>query len=256
MAPQRAVYMILNILIAGLLFSMVLVTLWLHIAVRALAEGREEELATRVVLKPIIAETQAQAFADRIKKKHPDLNVTLITPAEARTLLALQEPWMKNLSEVEVASLPTTIEIRDPKALSQPQRLTALQDELRQSPETDFLVFNDFLFERFALFLASARGYARGAAVFQVHQRGDRLLDDVPAATAVHVDDEGHAARVVFVDGVVEPDGPRQVHHGSAYSVRHAAHSYVLEKSRKNQRESHRRGDQLHCWPARKNRAQ
>ena len=84
----------------------------------------------------------------------------------------------------------------------------------------------------------------------------DKRIADLERERVGVVDDEGHAARVVFVDGVVEPDGPRQVHHGSAYSVRHAAHSYVLEKSRKNQCETHRRGDQLHGWPARKNRAQ
>ena len=47
---------------------------------------------------------------------------------------------------------------------------------------------------------------AGGTAVLQIQQSGDGLVDDVAAATAVDVDDHGHATRIVFVDRVVEPD--------------------------------------------------
>jgi hypothetical protein len=161
-APRRAAYMFLNVVAGGLLFSIVLLALWLHSAVESIARGREQELATRVVLKPIVGESQAQAFAERLESQHPGLDVAVIGPPEARALLALQEPWMKNLPEVEVASLPTTLEIRDPEAFSNPQRLMKLHEELRAAPETDFIVFNDFLFDRFATFVRSARGYAGG----------------------------------------------------------------------------------------------
>jgi len=54
---------------------------------------------------------------------------------------------------------------------------------------------------------------ARGAAVLEVDQRGDRLLDDVPTTTTVHVDDERDATRVVLVRRVVEPLGPGKMLH-------------------------------------------
>src|SRR5690606_36872091 len=45
---------------------------------------------------------------------------------------------------------------------------------------------------------------ARGAPVVEVAERQQALVDDVAARPAVHVDDEGDAAGVVFVGGVVE----------------------------------------------------
>ena len=45
---------------------------------------------------------------------------------------------------------------------------------------------------------------AGGAAVFEVAQRADRQLDEPAAAGAVHLRDEGHAARVVFIGWVVQ----------------------------------------------------
>ena len=42
--------------------------------------------------------------------------------------------------------------------------------------------------------------------MFEVDQCGDRLVDDVAAASAVHVDDHGYPARIVLVRGVIQPD--------------------------------------------------
>ena len=44
------------------------------------------------------------------------------------------------------------------------------------------------------------------AAMLEVQQGGDRLVDNVPAAPAVHVHDHGHTTCIMFVRGVVEPD--------------------------------------------------
>ena len=46
---------------------------------------------------------------------------------------------------------------------------------------------------------------ALGAAVFQVQQRGDGLLDDVAAPSAVHIGHHRHATRVMLERGVVQP---------------------------------------------------
>src|SRR5699024_3845491 len=45
---------------------------------------------------------------------------------------------------------------------------------------------------------------ARRTTVLEVREGGEGLVDDVPAAAAVHVDDEGDAARVVLVRRVVQ----------------------------------------------------
>ena len=69
-------------------------------------------------------------------------------------------------------------------------------------------------------------------AVLQVHQRGDRLFDDVTALAAVHVDDERDAARVVFESGIVETDGSRSTLHGRPFAlatVRDAEHPKQLD---------------------------
>ena len=54
--------------------------------------------------------------------------------------------------------------------------------------------------------VTAARLGTLSTAVFKVEQRGDRLVHDVAATTAVHVDDHGHPARVVLVRGVIKPD--------------------------------------------------
>ena len=53
--------------------------------------------------------------------------------------------------------------------------------------------------------VAGVRFGALGAAVLHVQQRRDGLVDDVAAATAVHVGDHRDTTRVVLVGGVVQP---------------------------------------------------
>ena len=51
---------------------------------------------------------------------------------------------------------------------------------------------------------------AAGAAVGEIFEYLETLTDDPVAPPAVHVDDEAHAAGVVFGRGVVEPLGGRE----------------------------------------------
>ena len=73
----------------------------------------------------------------------------------------------------------------------------------------------------------------RSTAVLQVQQCGDRLVDDVAAAAAVHIDDECDTTGVVFVRRVVQTDatgrtvshsrltrGARKLRHASAFKNR------------------------------------
>ena len=53
--------------------------------------------------------------------------------------------------------------------------------------------------------VAGVRLRALGAPVLQVQQGGDGLVDDVAAATTVHVGHHRHAARIVLERGVVQP---------------------------------------------------
>ena len=57
----------------------------------------------------------------------------------------------------------------------------------------------------------AGRGFAAaGAAVQQVDQDAQPLLDDRVRAAALDVDDEADAAGVVLVDGIVQTDSPRR----------------------------------------------
>jgi hypothetical protein len=51
--------------------------------------------------------------------------------------------------------------------------------------------------------VTAARLRALGAAMFKVEQRGNRLVDDVAATAAVHIDDHRYPARIVLERGVV-----------------------------------------------------
>ena len=54
--------------------------------------------------------------------------------------------------------------------------------------------------------VTAARLGSLGSAMFKVEQRGDGLIDNVSGASAVHIDDHGHSARIVLECGVVQPD--------------------------------------------------
>ena len=55
----------------------------------------------------------------------------------------------------------------------------------------------------------AGRGFAAaGAAVQQVHQDPQPLLDNRVRAAALDVDDEADAAGIVLVDGIVQTDAP------------------------------------------------
>ena len=68
---------------------------------------------------------------------------------------------------------------------------------------------------------------ALGAAVLEVHQRGDCLIHDVAAAAAVHVDDHGHPARVMLECGVVEPDAVGRHSHLTLHQYFPPQHSRI-----------------------------
>ena len=51
-----------------------------------------------------------------------------------------------------------------------------------------------------------------GAAMFHVQQSSDGFVNDVAGAAAVHINDHGHAACVVLVCGVIEPDTAGHIH--------------------------------------------
>jgi murein DD-endopeptidase MepM/ murein hydrolase activator NlpD len=161
--PRRIAYILLAGLTAALLLYLVLLALWTRGLLESLLEGRSRDLATRVVLKSSVSDEQAQQFADRVRTQSPHLELTLIGRDEARTLLALQEPWMKNLPDVEIAELPAIVEIRHPDALTTSAALLNLHEWLRSQAETDFLVFNDYQYDRLYSFAAAARGY--GSAI-------------------------------------------------------------------------------------------
>lgn len=72
---------------------------------------------------------------------------------------------------------------------------------------------------------------ARGAAVLEIHQRHDRLVDDVATAPPMHVHDERHAARVVLVAWVVETHRSRSLLHSSPHFAHEGCTHYPSSMS-------------------------
>lgn len=159
LVPRRIAYLALSAVTAALLLYIVLLAVWTRGLLEHLLDGRSRDLPTRVILKSSVSDEQARELADRIRTASPSLDIAVIGRSEARALLSLQEPWMKSLPDVEVAELPPLLEIRHPDAITSPGALLNMQEMLRAAPETDFIMFNDYMFDRLHTFAVAARGY-------------------------------------------------------------------------------------------------
>ena len=147
--------------------ALALNALWLAAGVRHVVDGRVADVVTRVALKAGVSAKDAEALAARLRAETPGVDVTLIGEEEARTLLSLQEPWMKDLPAVEIGRLPTLLEIRHPARLDSPTAVYAYNQALERLPECDFVEFNATGYDGMVSLLRNVRGYARlSAAVF------------------------------------------------------------------------------------------
>jgi hypothetical protein len=115
--------------------------------------GREMPIIA--VLREHVTDAQAQALAERLRKQSPALEAAVISRREARSLLALQEPWLKQLPEMLVGELPLIVELRHPGLFTAAREIDTFLDSLRSQPEVEFVIFNNVGHERVedALFL-------------------------------------------------------------------------------------------------------
>jgi hypothetical protein len=158
---QRILYVLLNSLALGFALFIVLLVLWARAGIESAISGRENDMAIRAVLKQDVKDAPTRAFVDRLAKETQGLDVALIGRAEARSLLALQEPWMKNLPEIDVGELPAMVEIHHPALLRSRKSVETFVDRLAREPEVEFVVFNATGYDKLIRFVAAVRSYAR-----------------------------------------------------------------------------------------------
>lgn len=141
---------------------MALAMLWVSSAVHPLLQQNGEKFATHAVMAAGVSEGQAITVAERMQGMLPGLRVHVIGEAEARGLLALQEPWVRNMPEMELARLPLMVEFRHPQLLDRPELQAEIQQALEAMPEVDFSIFNDTGFENLLSFSREVKWYAEG----------------------------------------------------------------------------------------------
>lgn len=107
--------------------------------------------AVEAVLKPEAGEDAARALVAQLGSAFAAANCTasVLGRDEARAILGLQEPWIKDLPEVRVADLPVVIEVRFGDRLPPQDELRAVVKTLDDKSETDFVVFNEAGYDRF-----------------------------------------------------------------------------------------------------------
>ena len=146
--------------------ALALSALWVGAGVIRVVDGEAGDVVTRVALKENVSDASAQKLAERLKSETPGLKIEVIGEAEARTLLSLQEPWMKDLPTVEIGRLPTLLEIRHPARLESPATVVAFNQSLEKLPECDFIEFNATGYEGMVSMLRNVRSYAGMLAKF------------------------------------------------------------------------------------------
>lgn len=156
----QAAYLFLNVIFLGCVLGLVLTLLFVRNGAMRLYEGRAGDLVTRAVMKPTISDEQAHALAERLRAGTSGLVVTTIGHTEARALLALQEPWMRELPDIEIGTLPVMLEIRHPELLTAPTKVLAFNESLERETEVEFVMFNSLGYENLVRFGKNVKSYS------------------------------------------------------------------------------------------------
>lgn len=156
-------YLLDMLFAAGTVF-IVLLVLWARSGVEATVAARAGDLTARAVLRDDMTEIQARGLAEELEHEEPGLQVLIIGPEEARSRLALQESWMRHLPEVELPELPTILQIRHPRMLTDATEVAAFHFRLESRPEVQFVQFNSLGHESLVRFATQVRSISNGIA--------------------------------------------------------------------------------------------
>lgn len=159
-APRPWLPLLADAVLVGTVAALLCTFAWVKQGVLAEMNRRSAGLAVHAVLRAPVKEEQARELAADLEVGTPGLQARVISEPEARGLLALQEPWMQNLPEVELPRLPLLVEILHPAPLDRPGTLPTYNRELELRPEVEFVVFNDAGYESLVGFSRNLRWYA------------------------------------------------------------------------------------------------
>ncbi len=130
----------------ALAFATVYVALVLIVAERRLFEDAVltwgSQMPIVAVLREDVGDAQANAFAQKLQKEVKGVQCSVIGRREARSLLALQEPWLQQLPETLIGDLPLVIELRHPALFRSAQEFDAFLGYLQSQREVEFVIFN------------------------------------------------------------------------------------------------------------------
>ncbi len=112
------------------------------------------------VLRDEIDDAAARRLADQLTSEVVGIECTMIDRRQATSLLALQEPWMRQLPDMLVCDLPTLREIRKPALFHSSQQLDEFLAMLQSQREVDFVIFNAVGHERVVDALILTRRHA------------------------------------------------------------------------------------------------
>ena len=152
---------IADVVVLAVALHILLVAGWLSNGVQGLARARvSAALVMQAVVKAGVSDEGAEGIASRISHLRTGVAARSISEAEARGLLALQEPWMKDLPSIEIGRLPGLIEVRAGDVALTVAEFRALRDEIAAEPEIQFVIFNDVGLEDLVAFTSNADWYA------------------------------------------------------------------------------------------------
>ena len=127
-------------------------SLWGQNAVKSFLASRSGELSIHAALKPGMDELKGEELASRLRAQNSGIDIRVVGAAEGRSLLALQEPWVSSLPDVEVSELPVLLEIKHPDLIQQPASVEQFIKMLNDQPEVDFVAFNQVGQDRLVAF--------------------------------------------------------------------------------------------------------
>ena len=153
-------YLLWMTVVVALSAGLLLLIIWSRRAFEDAVIAWGRQMPVIAVLGDDVSEADAQSLAEQLRREIPALECVVISRQEARSILALQEPWMKQLPDVMAGELPLTLEIRHPALFHSPGELDEFLASLRTRKGIDFVIFNSLGHEKVVEALTVVRRHA------------------------------------------------------------------------------------------------
>ena len=156
--------MCLDVVLIAAASLLLFVTAWLRLGISEITDHYSSKISAQIVFQSGLGKTKPAQFVSDFNVKYPEFSFRLISEAELRGMLALQDPWMTNLPQVSLASFPDIAEMVAGNEAWEGPNWSAAVESLRTETGVDYVIFDDARVEAVQEIRANVEWYSRTVA--------------------------------------------------------------------------------------------